>query len=105
MLILNWLGIAFLCAAYLAGLRKWIYQGKLIGGLLSILVFFPLLIGLTSKPPADFLRAIPLVGVGMFMHHYGRRLLLQIKLLWFTTLSMLVAQGFTLAYAHGVFGR
>lgn len=100
MIALTWLGILFSCAAYLAGLRKWIYEGSLFPGLLSILVFFPILIALTMKPPADFLRAIPLVGVGMFVHQYGFRLLMQIKLLWFTTLTVLVAQGYLLYQAY-----
>lgn len=105
MWVLHWLGITFFCVAYLLGLRKWIYQGNLLMGLLSVLIFFPLLLILTMQPPSDYLRAIPIVGVAMFIHHYGRRLLMQIKLLWFTTLSVLVAQGFSLAYAYGFFGR
>lgn len=100
MFLLNWLGIACSTAAYVIGLRKWIYQGNLPLGLISILVFFPVLIRLTMTFPATLLRAMPLVGVGMFIHHYGRRLLMQIKLLWFTTLSVLVVQGYYLLYAH-----
>ncbi|MDB5102713.1 MAG: hypothetical protein JWP91_402 [Fibrobacteres bacterium] len=100
MLLLNWLGIAFSTAAYLAGLRKWIYQGNLILGLVSIFVFFPLLICLTMTFPATILRAMPLVGVGMFVHHYGSRLLMQIKLLWFTTLSVIVVQFYYALYGH-----
>lgn len=105
MLLLNWLGIAFSTVAYLAGLRKWIYQGNLLLGLLSIFVFFPLLICLTMTFPATILRAMPLVGIGMFIHHYGTRLLLQIKLLWFTTLSVLVVQGYYAFYAHFMLAR
>lgn len=100
MLILNWLGIALSSAAYLIGLHKWIYQGRLLFGLLATLVCFPVLICLTATFPAAYLRAMPLVGLGMFIHHYGSRLLMQIKLLWFTTLSVLVVQGYFFAYAH-----
>ncbi len=105
MFLLNWLGIALSTAAYIAGLRKWIYQGNLILGLLSVFVFFPILIALTMTFPATILRAMPLVGIGMFIHHYGRRLLMQIKLLWFTTLSVMVVQGYYLVYAHFFLAR
>ena len=105
MLLLTWLGITVSTEAYLAGLRKWIYQGNLGLGLLSIFVFFPLLICLTMTFPATILRAMPLVGIGMFIHHYGSRLLMQIKLLWFTTLSVLVVQGFYAVYAHFMLAR
>src|SRR3954470_12354803 len=33
MLLLNWIGIVFCTVGYLAGLRKWIYQGNLLMGL------------------------------------------------------------------------
>ncbi|MEO7426390.1 MAG: hypothetical protein ABI036_14475 [Fibrobacteria bacterium] len=100
MLILNWLGITLSSAAYLSGLRLWIYRGRLLFGLLATLICFPVLICLTTTFPAAYLRAMPLVGIGMFIHHYGSRLLMQIKLLWFTTLSVLVVQGYFFAYAH-----
>src|SRR4051812_48035487 len=105
MFLLNWLGIAFSSAAYLLGLRKWIYQGNLLLGLLSIFVFFPLLIFLSMTFPATILRALPLVGVGMFVHHYGVRILMQIKLLWFTTLSVIVVQFYYAFYGHFMLGR
>jgi hypothetical protein len=105
MLMLNWLGIAFSSFAYLASLRKWIYEGNLLLGMAAIFLFFPLLICLTMTFPATFLRALPLVGVAMFMHRYGSRLLMQIKLLWFSTLSVLVVQGYYVAYSHFVLGR
>jgi hypothetical protein len=105
MQLLNWLGIAVFSFAYVAGLRKWVYQGNLILGLLSVLIFFPVLIAMTMTFPATLLRALPLAGVGMFLHHYGRRILMQIKLLWFTTLSVLVVQGYYACYAHFVLGR
>ena len=98
MLVLNWLGIILACAAYLFTLRKWIYQGQLWPGIFALLVVFPILIALTSTFPAYWLRAIPLVGLGMFTHRYRWRILMQIKLLWFTTLSVLVVQGY---YAFG----
>jgi hypothetical protein len=100
MLILNWLGIACACAAYLAGLRKWIYEGRLLFGLISVFICFPILITLTMSFPATVLRGLPLVGVGMFIHRYGSRILMQIKLLWFTTLSVLVVQGYYVFYGH-----
>lgn len=100
MLILNWLGITFASVAYLAGLRKWIYEGRLLPGLLSVLLCFPILITLTMTFPATILRGMPLVGVGMFLHRYGLRILMQIKLLWFTTLSVLVVQGYFVVYGH-----
>jgi hypothetical protein len=105
MLILNWLGIAFSTAAYIAGLRKWIYQGTFLPGLLAICICFPLLIALTQTPPATILRGLPLVGLGMFLHHYGARILMQIKLLWFTTLSVIVVQFYYVFYGHFLLGR
>ena len=100
MLLLNWLGIGLCTAGYLAGIRKWIYQGNLILGLLAIFICFPLLIALTQDFPATLLRGMPLLGVGMFIHHYRRRILMQIKLLWFTTLSVIVVQFYYAFYAH-----
>ena len=104
-MLLQWSGIVIFTFAYVAALRKWIYQGNLALGLLAVFVFFPVLIALTPTFPATLLRGLPLVGVGMFLHHYGRRILMQIKLLWFTTLSVLVVQGYDACYAHFVLGR
>jgi len=104
-LALKTLGIGISAFAYLAGLRRWIYQGNLGMGLLAVILVFPALIALTDAYPATLLRALPLVGVGMFAHHYGARILSQIKLLWFTTLSMLVVQGYLACYAHFMLGR
>jgi hypothetical protein len=104
-LALKALGMGILAFAYLAGLRKWVYQGKLGMGLAAVLLAFPALIALTGAYPATLLRGIPLVGVGMFLHHYRARILMQIKLLWFTTLSMIVVQGYYACYAHFVLGR
>jgi hypothetical protein len=105
MRVLNWLGIVVSTATYIAGLRKWIYQGNLLLGLLSIFICFPILICLTTTFPAILLRAMPLVGVGMFIHRYGARILMQIKLLWFTTLSVIVVQFYYAFYAHFVLAR
>jgi hypothetical protein len=99
MLILHAAGILLAAAGYLEGLRRWIYHGKLWAGLVSIFLCFPLLIVLTAHPPVIYLRGIPLVGVGMFIHRYRSRILMQIKLLWFTTLSVLVVQGYYLLLA------
>ena len=41
----------------------------------------------------------------MFLHHYGARILMQIKLLWFTTLSVIVVQFYIVFYGHFVAGR
>ncbi len=100
MLILTWLGITCASVAYLSGLRKWIYEGNLWFGLISVFICFPILISLTMTFPATLLRGLPLVGVGLFLHRYGSRILMQIKLLWFTTLSVLVVQGYYAFYAH-----
>lgn len=105
MLILNWLGIAVSAAAYVGGLRKWIYQGNFLLGMVATLICFPILIALTQTPPATLLRALPLVGLGMFIHHYGARILMQIKLLWFTTLSVIVVQFYFAFYGHFLVGR
>jgi hypothetical protein len=105
MILLHWLGIAISSAGYLLGLRKWIYEGRLLLGLLSIFIFFPLLIALTMAFPATLLRALPLVGVGMFIHHYRARILMQIKLLWFTTLSVIVVQFYYAFYGHFMLGH
>lgn len=104
-MLLQWLGIAVFTFAYVAALRKWVYQGNLALGLLAVLVFFPILIALTPVFPLTLLRGLPLLGVAMFLHHYGSRILMQIKLLWFTTLSVLVVQGYYVCYAHFVLGR
>ena len=104
-MLLQWSGIVVFTFAYVAALRKWIYLGNLPLGLLAVFVFFPVIIALTPVFPATLLRGLPLVGVGMFLHHYGRRILMQIKLLWFTTLSVLVVQGYYVCYAHFVLGR
>ena len=98
--VLLGLGIALVCVAYLVGVGKWIYQGNLMLGLLSLLVFFPILIAMTSTYPAYYLRAIPLVGLGMFIHRYGLRILMQIKLLWFSTITVLVVQGYYVFCTH-----
>jgi hypothetical protein len=100
MVILLGLGIALVCAGYLVGVGKWIYQGNFLMGIFSLLVFFPILIAITSPYPAYYFRAIPLVGVGMFLHRYGLRILMQIKLLWFTTLTVLVVQGYYAFCTH-----
>ena len=104
-MLLQWLGIFVFTFAYVAALRRWVYQGQFVLGLLAVLIFFPVLIALTPSFPATLLRGLPLVGVGMFLHHYGSRILMQIKLLWFTTLSVLVVQGYYACYAHFVLGR
>lgn len=92
MIALKWLGILVASAAYVGGLGQWIYRSRLLPGILAILVFFPALIWLTFSTPLLFLRALPLVGVAMFIHRYRTRILYEIRLLWFTTLSVAVVQ-------------
>lgn len=100
MIALKWLGIALAAAAYVAGLARWIYAGKVLPGLLAMLVFFPALIELTYFSPLLFLRALPLAGLAMFAHRYGTRTLMEMRLLWFTTLSVLVVQAYYLVAAY-----
>lgn len=92
MIALKWLGILVASAAYLAGLAQWVYRSRVLPGTLAILVVFPALIWLTLSTPLVFLRALPLLGLAMFIHRYGKRLLMEIRLLWFTTLSVIAVQ-------------
>ncbi len=79
-------------AVYAYGLFHWIYRGRLWPALVVILALYPLLLRLTLGTPWLFLRAAPLLGVGMFFHRYRGRTLHQIRLLWFTTLCVIVVQ-------------
>jgi hypothetical protein len=92
MIALKWLGILIASAAYVAGLAQWVYRSRLLPGLLAMVVVFPALIWLTFSTPLLFLRALPLVGLAMFLHRYRARFLMEIRLLWFSTLSVLVVQ-------------
>lgn len=94
MIALKWLGILVASATYVVALAQWIYRSRWLPGLLAMLVFFPALIWLTFSTPFLFLRALPLVGVAMFAHRYGIRILMEIRLLWFTTLSVLAVQAY-----------
>jgi hypothetical protein len=100
MIALKWLGIALAAGAYLTGLARWIYAGKVLPGLLAMLVLFPALIWLTYSSPLLFLRALPLAGLAMFAHRYGARILLEMRLLWFTTLSVLAVQAYYLVAVY-----
>lgn len=100
MIALKWLGILIAAFAYVGGLAQWIYRSKLLPGILSISVFFPALIWLTFATPLLFLRALPLAGVVMFAHRYRARILMDIRLLWFTTLTVLVVQTYYLFAAR-----
>jgi len=100
MIILKWICIALTLSAYLFGLKKWIYEANLLLGLAAMILIFPILIALTSVFPAYYLRAVPVVAVVMFVHHYKTRVLHQIKLLWFTTLTVLVVQGYYAFLSH-----
>ncbi len=100
MIALKWMGIFLAAGAYVAGLVRWIYAGKVLPGLLAICLFFPVLIWLTYASPLIFLRALPLAGLAMFLHRYGARILMEMRLLWFTTLSVLVVQAYYLAAAY-----
>lgn len=92
MIALKWLGILAASAAYLGGLAQWVYRSRILPGILAMLVVFPALIWLTLSTPLLFLRALPLLGLAMFAHRYGRRILMEIRLLWFTTLSVISVQ-------------
>jgi hypothetical protein len=100
LMILTWIGIGITSLSYTIALQRWIYRANLLAGLGSLLIVFPLLIALTSAFPAYYFRALPLAGVGMFIHRYRFRVLLQIKLLWFTTLTVLVVQGYYAFCSH-----
>lgn len=103
MIALKWVGIFLAAAAYVGGLSQWIYRNRFWPGALAIFVFFPVLIWLTFSSPLLFLRALPLAGLAMFLHRYGSRILMEIRLLWFTTLSVLVVQAYYLVagYLYG----
>jgi hypothetical protein len=92
MIALKWLGIFIASAAYVAGLAQWVYRGRLLPGFLAMTVIFPALIWLTLDTPLLFLRGLPLVGLALFLHRYRARFLMEIRLLWFTTLSVLTVQ-------------
>lgn len=94
MIALKWLGILVATATYVAALAQWVYRGKILPGVLAMVVIFPALIWLTFSTPFLFLRALPLVGVGMFAHRYGLRTIMEIRLLWFTTLTVLAVQAY-----------
>lgn len=94
MIALKWLGILLAASAYVAGLAQWIYRGRILSGVLAITVFFPALCWLTYDTPLLYLRALPVVGLAMFAHRYGSRILMEIRLLWFMTLSVLTVQAY-----------
>lgn len=103
MIALKWLGILVAAVAYVGALSQWIYRSRLLPGLLAMVVLFPALIWLTFSTPFLFLRALPLAGVAMFAHRYGLRLIMEIRLLWFTTLSVLSVQAYYL-FAASLYG-
>ena len=94
MIALKWLGILLAAAAYVGGLGQWIYRGRTLSGVLAITVFFPALCWLTYGTPLLYLRALPVVGLAMFTHRYRTRILMDMRLLWFTTLSVLTVQAY-----------
>lgn len=100
MIALKWLGILLAASAYVVGLAQWIYRKQVLPGLLAMVVVFPALIWLTLSTPLMFLRALPLVGLGMFVHHHGFKAILEIRLLWFTTLSVLTVNVYYLFAAR-----
>ena len=100
MLILKVLGILVFTSAYLAGLWQWIYREKMLSGLGAVLLCFPAIIWFTLYSPFMYLRALPVVGIAMFFHRYRARILMQVKLLWFTTLSVAVVQGYLLVAGY-----
>jgi hypothetical protein len=98
MIALKWLGILIASAAYIAGLAQWIYRTRLLPGLLAMVVIFPALIWLTLSTPLIFLRGLPLVGVGMFAHRFGLKSIFEIRMLWFTTLTVLTVNTYYMVY-------
>ena len=75
--------------AYGAGLYSWTHRDRLWPALFSMVILYPLLILVTRDTPWTFLRAAPVIGVALFLHRYRGGVLKQIRLLWFTTLTVL----------------
>jgi hypothetical protein len=76
--------------AYAGGLFYWVYRNRLWPALISMLILYPLLILVTRETSWTFLRAVPIVGIFLFLHRSRGDVLRQIRLLWFTTLSVAV---------------
>jgi hypothetical protein len=98
--LLRWVALILACGLYLACMVQWAYLGRWRMGLVAVLVAFPGLLYLSQGGHGLWLRGIPLLGVAMFIHRLKTRFLRSISLLWFTTLTVLVAQGY---YAWLVF--
>ena len=77
-------------SAYAAGLYFWSHKDRFWPALFAMLGLYPLLILVTRETPWTFLRAAPLIGVILFLHRYRMGALRQMRLLWFTTLSVAV---------------
>ncbi len=83
-----WVGSLLAGMGYVAGIHAWVYRDRILPGILAVCLLFPMFIHLTASVNAPMLRVLPLVGLVFFVHRYGLSLLLQIKLLWFSTLSL-----------------
>lgn len=94
LLLLRWVGLLLASGLYLVAMAQWVYLARWRIGLLAVLVLFPGLIYLSSGGHGTWLRALPVLGVLMFLHHLRGRFLKSISLLWFTTLTVLVVQGY-----------
>lgn len=92
--LLRWVGLLLASGLYLAGIAQWAYLGRWRIGLLVVLLVFPGLLYLSQGGHGLWLRAVPVLGVLMFWHHLRGRFLKSIPLLWYTTLTVLVVQGY-----------
>lgn len=94
LLLLRWLGMFLALGLYLGGVAQWAYLGRWRAGALAVLLAFPALLLLSQGNSGVWLRAAPLLGVLMFLHHLRGAFLRSISLLWYTTLTVLVSQGY-----------
>jgi hypothetical protein len=92
--LLRWIGLILASILYLGCMFQWAYLGRWRMGLVAVLLVFPGMLYLSQGGYGLWLRGIPLLGVLMFLHHLRARFLRSISLLWFTTLTVLVVQGY-----------
>jgi len=94
LLLLRWTGLLLASGLYLAGIAQWAYLGRWRMGVAAVLLVFPGLLVLSHGGHGTWLRAIPLLGVFLFIHSLKGAFLRSIPLLWYTTLTVLVVQGY-----------
>jgi hypothetical protein len=92
--LLRWLALILAAILYLVFMAQWAYRGRWRQGLIAVLLVFPGMLYLSQGGYGLWLRGIPILGVLMFLHSLGSRFLRSIALLWFTTLTVFVAQGY-----------